>query len=65
MAGIELSVLSCQCLDRLIPELETPKSEVDAWLDNPITKKLRLIGGLQQPMSGSNYTDFTRQSLID
>jgi DDE superfamily endonuclease len=34
MAEIELSVLSRQCLDRRIPDLETLKSEVDAWQDN-------------------------------
>ena len=34
MAEIELSILSRQCLDRRIPDLETLKSEVDAWQDN-------------------------------
>jgi hypothetical protein len=34
MAEIELSVLSRQCLDRRLPDLETLKSEVDAWQDN-------------------------------
>jgi DDE superfamily endonuclease len=34
MAEIELSVLSRQCLDRRIPDMETLKSEVDAWQDN-------------------------------
>jgi hypothetical protein len=31
MAEIELSVLSRQCLDRRIPDLETLKTEVAAW----------------------------------
>jgi hypothetical protein len=34
MAEIELSILSRQCLDRRIPDVETLKSEVDAWQDN-------------------------------
>ncbi len=34
MAEIELSILSRQCLDRRIPDLETLKSEVDVWQDN-------------------------------
>lgn len=34
MAEIELSILSRQCLDRRIPDLETLKSEVDDWQDN-------------------------------
>lgn len=34
MAEIELSILTRQCLDRRIPDLETLKSEVDAWQDN-------------------------------
>ncbi len=34
MAEIELSILSRQCLDRRIPDLETLKSKVDAWQDN-------------------------------
>lgn len=34
MAEIELSILSRQCLERRIPDLETLKSEVDAWQDN-------------------------------
>lgn len=34
MAEIELSILSRQCLDRRIPDLDTLKSEVDAWQDN-------------------------------
>jgi hypothetical protein len=31
MAEIELSVLSRQCLDRRVPDLETLAAEVDAW----------------------------------
>jgi hypothetical protein len=31
MAEIELSVLTRQCLDRLIPTLETLQSELSAW----------------------------------
>lgn len=34
MAEIELSILSRQCLDRRIPDLDTLKTEVDAWQDN-------------------------------
>jgi len=34
MAEIELSILSRQCLDRRMPDLETLKSEVEAWQDN-------------------------------
>lgn len=34
MAEIELSILSRQCLDRRIPDLEPLRSEVDAWQDN-------------------------------
>ncbi|NJN59812.1 MAG: IS630 family transposase [Leptolyngbyaceae cyanobacterium SL_5_9] len=34
MAEIELSILSRQCLDRRIPDLETLKSQVAAWQDN-------------------------------
>lgn len=34
MAEIELSILSRQCLDRRIADLDTLKSEVDAWQDN-------------------------------
>ena len=33
MAEIELSVLSRQCLDRRIPDQETLKSEISAWVD--------------------------------
>jgi hypothetical protein len=31
MAEIELSVLQGQCLNRRIPDIETIRSEVDAW----------------------------------
>ena len=31
MAEIELSVLTCQCLERRIPDKETLKQEVAAW----------------------------------
>jgi hypothetical protein len=31
MAEIELSVLTGQCLDRRIPDIETMRSEVEAW----------------------------------
>jgi hypothetical protein len=31
MAESELSVLSCQCLDRRIPDKETLTKEVTAW----------------------------------
>ena len=31
MVEIELSVLSSQCLNRRIPDLETMKKEVGAW----------------------------------
>lgn len=34
MAEIELSILSRQCLERRIADLETLNSEVDAWQDN-------------------------------
>lgn len=34
MAEIELSILSRQCLDRRIPDLDTLKSEVETWQDN-------------------------------
>jgi len=34
MAEIELSVLSKQCLDRRIPDIETLKREVEAWLED-------------------------------
>jgi hypothetical protein len=34
MAEIELSILSRQCLARRLPDLETLKSEVEAWQDN-------------------------------
>lgn len=34
MAEIELSILSRQCLDRRIPEMDTLKREVAAWQDN-------------------------------
>lgn len=34
MAEIELSILSRQCLDRRIPDLDTLKAEVNAWQDN-------------------------------
>jgi hypothetical protein len=34
MAEIELSILSRQCLERRIADLETLDSEVDAWQDN-------------------------------
>ena len=33
MAEIELSVLSRQCLNRRISDMETLKEEVDAWCD--------------------------------
>jgi len=33
MAEIEFSVLSCQCLDRRIGDIETFRSEVKAWQD--------------------------------
>ena len=33
MAEIELSVLSRQCLNRRIPDIETLKEEVTAWCD--------------------------------
>lgn len=34
MAEIELSILSRQCLDRRIPDMDTLKREVAAWQDN-------------------------------
>ncbi len=34
MAEIELSILSRQCLDRRIPDMDTLKREVTAWQDN-------------------------------
>jgi hypothetical protein len=33
MAEIEFAALSKQCLDRRIPEVETLRSEVEAWAE--------------------------------
>ena len=38
IAGIELSVLSGQCLNRRIPDQEAMREEIDAWLHDRNTR---------------------------
>lgn len=37
-AEIELSILSRQCLDQRIPDVETPKAEIEAWSTMRLTE---------------------------
>ena len=42
VAGIELSVLCGQRLNRRIPDLETTQGEIDAWLDDRNIRQSRV-----------------------
>jgi hypothetical protein len=41
MAEAELSVLSCQCLDRRLPDKLTLTDEVEAWENSPNNKHVK------------------------
>ena len=42
MAEIEIAALSKQCLDRRIPDIETMKREVDAWVKDRNRKQVKI-----------------------
>jgi hypothetical protein len=54
MVEIELSVLSRQCLDQWIPEMEKVKQETQDWERERTGKEPKFIGNLLFRMLGSS-----------
>jgi hypothetical protein len=52
MAEIELNVLSGQCLDRRMDDIEFVRTEVMAWEKTETTKMQKLNGNLRLKMQG-------------
>ncbi len=58
MAEIELNVLTGQCLNRRIDDIEFVRKEVLAGRNLETTKMRKLIGNLQLRMNGLSYLGF-------
>jgi len=65
MAEIELNVLTGQCLNRRIDDIEFVRKDLLHGKNTETIKMRKLIDNLQLRMQGLNYLDFIRHLMID
>ena len=64
LAESELSVLSSQCLDRRIGDMESLQGEVAAWVADRNKNQAKAIGSSQPTTPESNSRGYTRPSPL-